>query len=164
MTQYRSYELSGWTDVPTLPSPRTRRRVRLPSTAGGPLIICLDTSWSMSGIRESLAKAVVLACVTAAHAQGRECRVVSFSSANNAVESGTIACDADGVRRLLDFLSYSFGGGTDVTGALKFAVSVDLCKTVPFELTCVSLKFFCTLFTIAALSPFDNFKDGFAGK
>ena len=120
---YRSYELSGYTDVPTQPLPKTRRSVRLPSAPGGPLIICLDTSHSMMGTRESLSKAVVLATVSAAHKQGRECQVVSFSSANNAIESGTITCDADGIRRLLDFLSYSFGGGTDVCGALKFAVS-----------------------------------------
>jgi uncharacterized protein with von Willebrand factor type A (vWA) domain len=78
----------------------------------------------MSGHREQLAKAVVLASVQAATRQGRECRVVSFSSANNAIESGAISCDADGVRRLLDFLQSSFGGGTDVTGALKYAVSM----------------------------------------
>lgn len=85
-------------------------------------MICLDTSWSMSGMREQLSKAVVLASVSAAHMQKRECRVVSFSSANNAIDSGAITCDAEGVKRMLDFLSYSFGGGTDVTGALKYAM------------------------------------------
>lgn len=79
--------------------------------------------WSMSGQREQLAKAVVLASVQAATRQGRSCRVVSFSSANNAIESGLLSCDAEGIRRLLDFLQSSFDGGTDVTGALKFAVS-----------------------------------------
>lgn len=78
----------------------------------------------MSGVREKLAKAVVIASVQAAARQGRECRVVSFSSAKNAVESGVISCDAYGVKRLLDFLTFSFGGGTDVTGALNFAVSI----------------------------------------
>jgi len=117
-----SYELSGWTDVPTKPLPNTRRSVQLPSTSGGPLIICLDTSHSMSGAREDLSKAVVLAAVTEAHRQGRECRVVAFSSESNTVESGHISCDGNGIRRLLDFLSHSFGGGTDVTGALKHAM------------------------------------------
>jgi len=116
-----SYELSGWADVPTLPL-KTKRSERLPCSAGGPLVICLDTSWSMSGMREQLSKAVVLASVSAAHLQKRECRVVSFSSANNAIDSGTITCDAEGVTRMLDFLSYSFGGGTDVTGALRYAM------------------------------------------
>lgn len=77
----------------------------------------------MSGQREQLAKAVVLASVQAATRQGRECRVVSFSSANNAIECDALTSDAGGVRRLLDFLQSSFEGGTDVTGALKFAVS-----------------------------------------
>ena len=78
----------------------------------------------MSGMREDLSKAVVLAAVTAAHKQGRDCRIVAFSSLSNTVESGNITCDADGIRKLLDFLSYSFGGGTDVTGALKHAMQV----------------------------------------
>lgn len=120
----RSYELSGWTDVPTLPLPRARRSRQLPSAAGGPLIICLDTSHSMSGMRENLSKAVVLASVTMAHKQGRDCRIVSFSSTSNSVECERITCDTDGIRRLLEFLSYSFGGGTDVTGALKHAIDV----------------------------------------
>ena len=64
----------------------------------------------MSGLREQLAKAVVLASVQAATKQGRECRVVSFSSANNAIESGIISSDTAGVRRLLEFLQSSFGG------------------------------------------------------
>lgn len=98
------------------------RSERLPCQAGGPLVICLDTSWSMSGMREQLSKAVVLASVSAAYLQRRECRVVSFSSANNAIDSGTITCDAEGVKYMLDFLSYSFGGGTDATGALRYAM------------------------------------------
>jgi len=78
----------------------------------------------MSGNREMLSKAVVVASVTAAIKQGRDCRVVSFSSTSNSVECGNISCDASGINTLLDFLSYSFGGGTDVTGALVHAMDV----------------------------------------
>jgi hypothetical protein len=39
------------------------------------------------------------------------------------METGVITADSDGIRRLLEFLSHSFGGGTDVTGALKFAIA-----------------------------------------
>jgi hypothetical protein len=39
------------------------------------------------------------------------------------MDCGEIACDASGVRRLLDFLAHSFEGGTDVTGALKHAMT-----------------------------------------
>ena len=37
--------------------------MRLPRARGGPLVVCLDTSHSMAGGRELLAKAVVLEAV-----------------------------------------------------------------------------------------------------
>jgi MoxR-like ATPase len=125
-----SYESSGWEDVPSTNVPRPRHLTRLPSAPGGPILICLDTSWSMTGRREQLSKAVVLACVMAAHKQEREIQVVAFSSVRNVVETGQITSDAMGVRRLLEFLSSSFGGGTDVTGALKHAISVTSAQEV----------------------------------
>jgi hypothetical protein len=118
-----SYELSGWADVPIVPRLRPRYNSRLPSASGGPIIVCLDTSWSMSGRRESLSKAVVLACVSAAHKQRRECQVVAFSNERGVMDCGQIVADANGVERLLEFLSNSFGGGTDVTGALKYVMA-----------------------------------------
>ena len=114
-----SYELSGWSDVPSVPRLRPRYFPRMPSAPGGPIIVCLDTSWSMSGRREVLSKAVVLACVSEAHKQRRECQVVAFSNKRGVMDCGRITADVQGVRRLLDFLSFSFGGGTDVTGALQ---------------------------------------------
>lgn len=118
-----SYQMSGWYDTESSPQPESRHLRNMPSAPGGPIIVCLDTSWSMSGMRETLSKAVVVACVTAAHRQKRDCQVVAFSSANGIIETGLLRGDADGVRRLLDFLSHSFGGGTDVTGALKHAMN-----------------------------------------
>ena len=122
-SKLQSYELSGWADVPSIPRTDPSYLNRLPSAPGGPIIVCLDTSWSMSGNREALSKAVVLACVSEAHRQGRDCQVVSFSTERKVIETGVITADSDGIRRLLEFLSHSFGGGTDVTGALKFAIS-----------------------------------------
>ena len=94
----------------------------MPSAPGGPIVICLDTSWSMSGMREQLSKAVVLACVSTAHKQRRDCQVVAFSSERGVIEAGVITPDSLGIKRLLEFLTHSFGGGTDVTGCLKFAI------------------------------------------
>ena len=119
-----SYERSGWEDVPSVPQTRPLYQKRMPSATGGPIIICLDTSYSMTGSREKLSKAVVLASVTMAHKQQRDCQVVAFSIEHGVIEAGIITKDAEGVRRLLSFLSNSFGGGTDVTGALKFAMEV----------------------------------------
>ena len=122
-SKLQSYELSGWADVPSIPRPNPLYLNRMPSAPGGPIMVCLDTSWSMSGNREALSKAVVLACVSEAHKQGRDCQVVAFSTERKVMETGVITADSDGIRRLLEFLSHSFGGGTDVTGALKFAIS-----------------------------------------
>ena len=119
-----SYESSGWQDVPSSPISKPRYLSRLPSAPGGPILICLDTSFSMTGRREQLSKALVLACVAAAHKQKRDIQVIAFSSAQNTMETGPISADQEGVQRLLEFLSSSFGGGTDVTGALKHAMGL----------------------------------------
>jgi len=114
-----SYQMSGWADVPSIPQTRPLYTKRLPSAPGGPITLCLDTSYSMEGRREILSKAVVLACVSQAHKQGRRCQVVAFSNERDVMEAGEITADPAGIHRLLEFLSHSFGGGTDVTGALK---------------------------------------------
>lgn len=84
----------------------------------------------MTGDRETIAKAVVLESVKAAHKQNRDCTVVAFSSNSNTVESNLLSADKHSIRRLLDFLSCSFEGGTDVTGALRHAVEVLGTKTM----------------------------------
>lgn len=119
-----TYRTSGWEDIPSIPRrKKSRFRPHFPSALGGPIVLCLDTSWSMTGRREVLSKAVVLACVAQAHSQGRDCQVIAFSNSAGVMESGILTPSAkDGIPRLLDFLSNSFGGGTDVTGALKYAM------------------------------------------
>ena len=56
------YQLEGWAEEEARPLPR--RAMRLPRARGGPLVVCLDTSHSMAGGRELLAKAVVLEAVS----------------------------------------------------------------------------------------------------
>jgi MoxR-like ATPase len=124
-----SYESSGgWSNVPSGAVTRGRPWTRRPSAPRGPLVVCLDTSWSMTGgggfSREALAKAATLACVSIAHEQRRAAHLVAFSTANGVMEMGELSADAAGVSRLLDFLSHAFvGGGTDVTGALRYAMA-----------------------------------------
>jgi MoxR-like ATPase len=120
-SKLQSYERSGYHDLPSVPKHKRNLYQRLPSATGGPLVLCLDTSGSMSGTRELWSKAVVLACVSAAHQQQRPCRVIAFSK--GIMDAGEMNADGPGVERLLEFLKHSFGGGTDVTGALQYAVS-----------------------------------------
>jgi uncharacterized protein with von Willebrand factor type A (vWA) domain len=72
----------------------------------------------MSGSPGILAKAIVLAAATRALGTGRDIRVVLFSSTGQ-----TETIDLSGQQKngdeFLDFLRYTFGGGTDFDTALR---------------------------------------------
>ena len=102
-----------------------KRRAVLPRGRRGPLVVCVDTSYSMAGGREAVAKAVALAACRVAAAQKRSGLVLAFGAADELAEVrcpgvGATAADVD---RLLDFLERGFGGGTDVVGPLRRAVA-----------------------------------------
>eukprot|EP01041_Mallomonas_annulata_P004719 gene4719-9363_t len=118
-----SYELMGWEDQRSTPRrPPWKYFPKLPTAIGGPIIVCLDTSWSMVGQREFLAKSVVLECTMMAMKQKRPCYVLAFSGRGNIAECDVSlspdGADKGGLQRLLDFLGNSFNGGTDVTSPL----------------------------------------------
>jgi uncharacterized protein with von Willebrand factor type A (vWA) domain len=52
----------------------------------GPMLVCVDTSGSMQGGSEAVAKAVVLEAMRAAHAQGRACHVFAFGGPDEVIE------------------------------------------------------------------------------
>ena len=88
----------------------------------GPMLVCVDTSGSMQGGAEAVAKAVVLEAVRCAHAQRRACRVYAFGGLDEVVEM-ELGVDAEGVGRLARFLGQGFGGGTDICGPLERAIA-----------------------------------------
>ncbi|KAL1525635.1 hypothetical protein AB1Y20_020488 [Prymnesium parvum] len=133
--RFLGYALDGWVDATTLPA--ARRLSRLPRRRGGPLVVCLDTSHSMVGGRERLAKAVVYEAVRAAHSQGRACLLFAFSGTHDLATLELVPArraragaargariERRALRRLLQFLSYAFGGGTDVAGPLRRALDL----------------------------------------
>jgi uncharacterized protein with von Willebrand factor type A (vWA) domain len=83
----------------------------------GPIIALVDTSGSMNGSPETIAKAVIFAAAKQALKSGRGMRVVLFSSTE---QSRTI--DLSGSQKMtgefLEFLRNGFGGGTDFDTAL----------------------------------------------
>lgn len=95
------------------PEPAPERRLEL-----GPMLVCVDTSGSMQGGAESVAKAVVLEAVRAAHAGRRACHVFAFSGPDEVVER-VLNLDEDGLESLTRFLGQSFSGGTDIGGPLE---------------------------------------------
>jgi len=86
----------------------------------GPMIICVDTSGSMSGMPETVAKAVALFIAGKAKQQKRACYLINFSTGIETLDLG----DELGMEALIKFLGMSFYGGTDAVPALAHALSM----------------------------------------
>jgi uncharacterized protein with von Willebrand factor type A (vWA) domain len=86
----------------------------------GPIIVCLDTSGSMQGVPETVAKAITLEAMRLAHAEGRDCLLYAFSGMGEVTEHDLDLSPA-GIERLCAFLCMSFHGGTDVSGPISAA-------------------------------------------
>ena len=86
----------------------------------GPVIICVDTSGSMQGAPEMIAKAVALFMSMRAMAQKRDCLLINFSTGIETLDlSGEM-----GIAEVMQFLQRSFHGGTDAAPALAYAVKM----------------------------------------
>ncbi len=88
----------------------------------GPIIICLDTSASMHGEAEYIAKALTLEALRIAQIEQRACYVYAFSGPEQILEH-ELNLNRGGVLALLDFLQQSFQGGTDVNQVLLRALA-----------------------------------------
>jgi len=88
----------------------------------GPILVCVDTSGSMQGGAEAVAKAVVLEAMRTAHAQHRSCHVIAFGGPDELVEM-ELTVDSAGIDRLARFLGQAFHGGTDICGPLERAIA-----------------------------------------
>ena len=83
--------------------------------AEGPFIVCIDTSGSMSGKRENLAKSALLAIAELTEQQHRKCYIIIFSDDVECIEITDLGTSFD---RLVDFLCQSFHIGTDIAPAI----------------------------------------------
>lgn len=110
-----SYERAGWVD--DQPSRVTDRLELRPASEMGPIIVCLDTSASMLGPRETVAKSLTLECMRGAIRQQRRCLVYAFSGPGD-VQELELGMGSDSITNLLNFLTMSFSGGTDVDAPL----------------------------------------------
>lgn len=109
------YELEGLEVERTLREEEIlaeRERTR-PDPQKGPILLCIDTSGSMEGNPETVAKALTFEVVRIAHAEKRRCYLYAFSGPGDVAEH-ELDLTPDGIGRLLLFLASSFHGGTDV--------------------------------------------------
>lgn len=88
-----------------------------PRPERGPILAVVDTSGSMHGVPEQVAKALVLEAARTAHAERRRCYVIAYSGPGEIIEH-ELDLSPDGLGRLLAFLAHTFGGGTDVAGMM----------------------------------------------
>jgi uncharacterized protein with von Willebrand factor type A (vWA) domain len=92
-----------------------------PRPVRGPILAVIDTSGSMHGEPETVAKALVLEAVRVAHAEKRRCFIYLFSGPRNSAEH-ELGLSAEGIGALLRFLGQSFGGGTDPSTVTELVV------------------------------------------
>ena len=91
--------------------------------ARGPMLVCLDTSGSMRGAPENVAKACVLQALRSAHAMRRPCRLLAFGGTGELVERD-LSPTAAGLGALLEIMGQGFDGGTDVQTPLERATTL----------------------------------------
>jgi len=89
----------------------------------GPVIICVDTSGSMQGTPENIAKTVTFALSKIAMEEERKCYLISFSTGIETLDMSDFK-SGDALTRIVQFLRMSFNGGTDASPALKHAVQM----------------------------------------
>lgn len=87
----------------------------------GPFIVCIDTSGSMAGEREKVAKSALLAIAELTEKQHRKCYILIFSDDVECIEITDLGKSFD---RLVDFLSQSFHGGTDLSPAIAHTIQL----------------------------------------
>lgn len=75
----------------------------------------------MHGLPETVAKAVVLKALRIAHSERRRCFLYAYSGPGQVLEH-ELSVTRAGLGELLQFLSMSFGGGTDI-GAMSTVVA-----------------------------------------
>jgi uncharacterized protein with von Willebrand factor type A (vWA) domain len=87
----------------------------------GPFIICVDTSGSMEGLPEQIAKTLCFAILKMAAKENRKAYLINFSVGIKTINLLDLANSMD---LLIEFLLMSFHGGTDAAPALIEAINM----------------------------------------
>lgn len=110
--QYRSLDVEQQDD------PDATRLEPSDSESSGPFILCIDTSGSMYGTPEQVAKGLALSLTELALKEQRSCYLIAFSTGIRAIELTGMEKDFEA---LVKFLKMSFHGSTDLQPAIEEA-------------------------------------------
>lgn len=94
-------------------------RQRIKQKKKGPFIVCVDTSGSMEGAPERIAKVLCFAILKMAAENNRSAYLINFAQGIKVLDLKDIAAS---VNELVGFLKMSFRGGTDISLALHEAL------------------------------------------
>jgi len=89
----------------------------------GPVIICVDTSGSMNGTPERVAKTITFALAKKCLDEDRKCYLISFSTGIEVQDLSEFE-KGNGLIELAKFLRKSFNGGTDAEPALQHSLTL----------------------------------------
>lgn len=113
--QFRAHDLASDTS-------RQEETIKEPKIAEqGPVILVIDTSGSMFGNPEQIAKAISFVVLSRALRQKRPCYLISFSDHIKTLELTQTGQELD---RMVEFLTMSYHGGTDIQPALREALEM----------------------------------------
>jgi uncharacterized protein with von Willebrand factor type A (vWA) domain len=113
--------LTDWRVDPQARSAHTTTPDAPQALERGPLLLCLDTSGSMRGAPENIAKAVVIAALRVAHEERRGCKLLAFGGPGELIERD-LGTDRAGLQALLDLMGQAFDGGTDIQTPIETAI------------------------------------------
>jgi len=105
----------------TTESTEKDKRQKAKESDKGPFVICVDTSGSMHGTPEYVAKVLCFAILKIAIEDKRKCYLISFSTSIQTMDLADLPNSLD---KVVEFLQMSFHGGTDATPAVKHAIEM----------------------------------------
>jgi uncharacterized protein with von Willebrand factor type A (vWA) domain len=91
------------------------------SAGRGPVVICIDGSGSMGGMRNEWARSVALALITIARKEKRDAAAIEFSSAGSIRKWDFLKKQQVDPDHVLDFVTHFFGGGTQIVEGMTVA-------------------------------------------
>jgi uncharacterized protein with von Willebrand factor type A (vWA) domain len=113
--------LRDWRPDPLTPPAAAAAPPQPESRERGPIVLCLDTSGSMRGAPETIAKAVALEAMRTAHRERRGCVLIAFGGADE-VSEHELSPGPAGLDALLDLMGQAFDGGTDLQAPVERAI------------------------------------------
>lgn len=112
------FDLTGF-DMESIEKAKQTPQLYSEEESLGPIIVCVDTSNSMAGTPENIAKAVAMCMASRANEQKRDCFLINFSTNIETMELS----NGISISGLVEFLGRSFHGGTDAAAAIECALN-----------------------------------------